>query len=89
MNKKEKQTHRYREQTAGCQIGLGHWVKKRKRLGSTNWSLQNGHEDVKHSIGNIVNNIIITMHGLRWVLDLLGGTLHKLYKCLTTTLKIM
>ena len=29
---KQKQTHRYREQTDGCQRrgGLGHWVKKVK-----------------------------------------------------------
>ena len=28
--------------------------------------------NVKYSIGNIVNNIVITMHGVRWVLDLSG-----------------
>ena len=35
---KQKQTHRYREQTDGCQMGgeLGVWVKKVKGL-STNW----------------------------------------------------
>ena len=26
--------------------------------------------DVKYSIGNIVNNIVITMYGARWVLEL-------------------
>ena len=31
-----KQTHRSREQTDGCQRGLGDWVKKVKGLGSTN-----------------------------------------------------
>ena len=25
------------------------------------------HEDVKSSLGNIVNNIVITMYGVRWV----------------------
>ena len=28
--------------------------------------------DVKYSIGNIVNNIVITMCGVRWVLHLYG-----------------
>ena len=34
---KEKQTHRYREQTDGCQIrgGLRDWVKKVKELKNT------------------------------------------------------
>ena len=26
--------------------------------------------DVKYSIGNVVNNIAVTVYGLRWVLDL-------------------
>ena len=52
--------------------GLGGWVEKVKGLKSTNSLLQNSHEDVKYSIANIVNNILITMHGVRWVLDLLG-----------------
>lgn len=29
-----------------------------------------GHEDIKHSIGNTVNNVVMTMYGVRWVLDL-------------------
>lgn len=33
---------------------------------------QISHGDVMYSIGNIVNNIVITMYGVRWVLDLLG-----------------
>lgn len=32
--------------------------------------LQNSHRDVKHSIGNVVNHILITKHDARWVLDL-------------------
>ena len=29
----------------------------------------NSHDDIKYSIGNIVNNIVITVYGDRWVLD--------------------
>ena len=34
--------------------------------------IQNSHGDVKCSIGNIVNNIVLAMYGVRSVLDL-GG----------------
>ena len=43
--------------------------EKAKRLRSTNWQLQNIHRDVKYHIRNTVNNIVITMYGVRWVLD--------------------
>ena len=36
-----------------------------KRLRNTKWSLQNSHGDVKYSIGNIVNSIVITRYGAR------------------------
>ena len=39
----------------------------------------NSHGDVKFSIGNIVNNIVITMYGARWVLELSRGSLCILY----------
>ena len=39
-------------------------------------SYKNCHRDIKYSIGNIVNNIII-LYGIGWVLDLLGGSFHK------------
>ena len=35
-------------------------------------SYKNSHGDVKYSIGNIVNNTVITMDGARWVLDSSG-----------------
>ena len=35
---------------------FGGWVKKMRELKSTNWQLQNNHGDLKHSMGNIVNN---------------------------------
>ena len=57
-----------------------------KIICSTNWQLQNSPRDVKYSIGNIGNNIIITMCGVRLMLYLLGGSLCKLYKCLPTML---
>ena len=40
-------------------------------LGSTNLLLQNSHEDVKYNIENIINNGVITMYGVSWILDLL------------------
>ena len=52
--------------------GMERWVKKVKGLRRTNWLLQNRHGYIKYSIGNIVNNILITMYGVRWLQDLLG-----------------
>ena len=40
--------------------------------------------DVKYSLGNTVNNIVITTYSARWVLEILGGTLYKVHDCLTT-----
>ena len=37
-------------------------MKTVKGLRSTDWQLQSSHEDVKYSIGNIFNNIIMTMY---------------------------
>ena len=37
-------------------------------------------------MGHIVNNIVITMHGITWVLDWLRWSLHRVYKCLITML---
>ena len=45
-------------------------MKKVKGLRRTIWLLQNSHGDIKYSIGNIVNSMLITMHGVRWVQDL-------------------
>ena len=42
--------------------------------------------DVKYRVRNIDNNIVIIVYGARWVLELLGESLNKLYKCLTTIL---
>ena len=35
-------------------------------------SYKSSHEDVKYNMGNIVNNIVITVYGIRWVLNLSG-----------------
>ena len=40
--------------------GWGDWVKKVKGLRSTNWQLQNSLGDVKDSIRDVVNTILIT-----------------------------
>lgn len=50
-------------------LGLFLLFKKTKPLEMQIASYVNNHRDVKN-IDNIVNNIIITMYGARWVLDL-------------------
>ena len=41
-----------------------------KVLRSTNWQLQNSRGDVNVGTGNLGNDIVIVMDGVRWVLDL-------------------
>lgn len=65
------------------QLAVNSMLKRKK---STTWQLQNRHGDVKDSIGNIINTIVRTMNGARWVLELSAGSLRKLYKHLTTML---
>lgn len=62
--------------------GLGNQVKKVKEFRSTSQQLQRSHSDVKHSTGDTASNTVMTPHGARWVLELLGGTFHKWHKCL-------
>lgn len=50
---------------------FGEMGEKGKEVEYTNWYLQNSHRDVKYSIWNTAN-IIVTMYGAKWVLDLLG-----------------
>ena len=90
MNKQNRKRQRYREQTEGChwEEGLVIGWKMVKGLISTNRQLQNSHWDVNYSTGNIVNYIVVTMYGARWILELLRGTLSKVYDCLTATLYI-
>ena len=42
--------------------------------------------DVKHSLGNIISPIVITMYGARRMLEISGGTLCEVSDCLTTML---
>ena len=35
-------------------------------------SYMNSHRDVEYSAGNIVSNVVITLYGASWALDLLG-----------------
>ena len=73
----QKWIHRYRKHSDGCQMGGGSegWVKKVEGLRSRNWYLQNSYRSIKYSTGNTVN-IVITMYGIRWVLDLSGRSDH-------------
>ena len=48
--------------------------------------MHNLNRTVKYSIGNIVNNIVKTMCGARWVLEISGGALRKVYDHLITLL---
>ena len=86
MKKRNRNSHRYREQADGCQLGAvlggmrGRGAGDVKGLTSTNCQSQNSPGDVQDSIGNIVNNTVITTYGARW------GSLHKLRKYLTTML---
>ena len=52
-------------------------VKKVKGLSSIVWLLQNSHGDVKCNIGNVVDNILLTMYDVRGVWDLSGWSLRK------------
>ena len=63
-----------REHLDSCQMrgGWGEWVGKVMGLRRRNWLLQNSHGDVKCSMRNIVNDIQITIYGVRQVLDILG-----------------
>ena len=72
MNKQNKQTPRHREQTDSCQAEgeFGEWVKMVQAF-SIHWQFHSP-RDVKGSVGDMVNNVIITMCGGRWVLDLVG-----------------
>ena len=53
--------------------GVGGLGEKVKGLKSKDWWLQNSHRDIKYSIGNIVNDIVITTYGIRWVLEIFRG----------------
>ena len=70
----QKQTDRYREQTDGCQRGkaVGGLGEKGEDIKKYRLVVIKQSWEVKNSIGNTVNNIVITMYGPRCVLELLG-----------------
>lgn len=39
---------------------------------------KNSYGDIKYSIGNTVNNIVITRYSIRWALDFMGESLHRI-----------
>ena len=61
----------------------GDWVENMKGLISTNW-YKIVTTNVKYSIKNIANNVVITMYGARWELEISERTLCKIYNCLTS-----
>ena len=79
MNKQNRNRLRLREQTDGCQSlerVPEDEVKKAKGLSSTDWQSQGSHRGVRCSIGNTVNNIVITSM-VAGVLGLSGRSLCK------------
>ena len=66
--------------------GLGGRGEKAKGSRSADWQLQNGHGDVKYSLGNMVSNTVVTVCGAGWVLEISRGPLCKVYGCLTAML---
>ena len=51
---------------------LGGWVENLKGLRTTNWWLPTSHSNAKGSIGDTVNNIVISTYGVRWEENLSG-----------------
>ena len=85
---KQKQIHRYREQIDAWQRGGGleEWVTKVSGLRSADWQLTKQSWECKVQHKKYSQYIVITIHGARWVLEMSGGTLCKVYNCLTTLL---
>ena len=54
-------------------------MKKVKGLRRIDWQFENSHRGAKYSTGNIVNNTVITVCGVRWVLEILGESLCNHY----------
>ena len=48
--------------------------------------LRGSHGDVKYSTGHIVSDVVISMGGARWVLEISEATLYKVHDCLTPML---
>ena len=52
--------------------GVGGLGEKGERISSTKKYLQNSKGNIQYSTRNIVNNIVVTMYGARWVFELSG-----------------
>ena len=77
---RRQQAKAARGKRAGGLGGKGEGIKQHK-LVVLKYSV------VTHSIGRIVNNIVLTMYGVRWALEILGVALcNKVCDCLTTML---
>ena len=55
---------------------VGVWVKRSR---STNLYLQKNYKGVKYITGHIGKNIIVIMCGAKWVIEILGRSLCKLF----------
>ena len=80
------QTHTESRLRATRREGLRVWVKNMEGLRSTIGSDKTVNGDVKQSSGIIVNNIVVTLCGARWALEVTGESLYKVDDCLTTML---
>lgn len=75
MNNQNKNELRDTESLLTVARREGSWKtaqKKVKRLRSTVANYKNSRGDIKNSTGNIANNIVVSMHGVRWEPDLAG-----------------
>ena len=59
-----------------------------KDLRTADWQLQNSHGDVNYSMGKRVSNIVMTMYGAGWIIEILRCTICRIYDCLATVLYI-
>ena len=87
-SKEQKETHRSGKRlNIDRREGIGRLSEKVRSLRSIDWQLQNSHGDVKYSMGNIVNNTVITMYGASKILEKSWRTLCK-YDYLTRVLYV-
>ena len=77
---KQKQSHRYREQTGGFHRE-GRWRVGRRGEGIKRhgFPVIKCHGDVIHSIRTIVNTTVIILCGDRWLTDLSWSPLHSVF----------
>ena len=54
---------------------FGNWVNQVMLLTSAYWPLETRQEDVRESIGNLVNNIVMSIYGARFTRSIGGNTL--------------